>query len=252
MRSTHFKSVLICLLSACFISSSAISAEPQASIPTSYDAVKWYRDSAEAYGLYRQVFLMAGNIIQQKVLNEKLQPHEWGVIFDIDETLLNNSQWNYEHDILGKKEGWDAFAARAISVDTPGAKELINRIHAMGGYVDMVTNRKGFLKEATEKNLRARGLYFDQVLYYIGKPTDNWFPDKNSRFQAIIDGKTPAVMPQHKVIAWVGDNIQDMPNIQQTEIIKKNPYGNAYDKFGVTYFLLPNPMYGSWEYNKMR
>ena len=252
MLSTKFKSAFFCLLSTSLICSNITFAQTHASVPESYDAVKWYRNSAEVYAHYRQIFLMAGNIIQQKVLAEKLKPHQWGVIFDIDETILNNSRWNYEHDILGKKEDWDAFAARAISLDTPGAKELINRIHALGGYVDMVTNRKGFLKAATEKNLRDRGLYFDQVLYYIGKPTTNWYPDKNSRFQAIIAGKSPAIIPAHKVVAWLGDNIQDMPNIKQTEMIKKDPYGSAYDKFGVTYFSLPNPMYGSWEYNKMR
>lgn len=213
-------------------------------------AVKWYRDSAERNALYREIFLMAGNIIQQAVLTKHLKPHHWGVIFDIDETLLDNSRWDYD-DALGKKGEWNAYAAKGVSVATPGAKELIDRIHAMGGYVDMVTNRKQFLQEATEKNLREQGLYFDQVLYYTGN-TGDWYPDKNPRFQAVITGTSPAKLPAHKVIAWFGDNIQDMPGIVQSEMIKQDAYGHAYDKFGVTYFTLPNPMYGSWENNSMR
>jgi predicted secreted acid phosphatase len=43
---------------------------------------------------------------------------------------------------------------------------------------------------------------------------------------------------------WLGDNIQDFPMLTQT--LRSGP-DSAYNKFGVSYFLLPNPMYGSWE-----
>jgi predicted secreted acid phosphatase len=46
--------------------------------------------------------------------------------------------------------------------------------------------------------------------------------------------------PPLKVLIWVGDNIQDFPNLTQA-----SP-GNPGD-FGVRYFVLPNPMYGSWQ-----
>lgn len=233
-----------------FFFSAVLFADTQACSSPYYDAVQWYRDSAERNALYREIFYMGGNIIQQTVLNKKLKPHQWGVIFDIDETILDNSRWDYG-DVQGKKETWNAYAAKGVSLNTPGAKELINRIHAMGGYVNMVTNRKAFLKKITEQNLRDKGLYFDQVLYYTGN-SDDWYPDKNPRFKAIVAGASPSALPAQKIIAWFGDNIQDMPDMMQSQMIRQDPYGSAFDKFGVMYFALPNPMYGSWENNPMR
>lgn len=220
-------------------------------IVESTSAIKWWRDSAERNAIYREVFLMAENIIRQKVESEHLKPHEWGVIFDVDETILDNSDWNYEHDIKGKQIEWDDFAAKGISKKTPGSKELIDEIRKLGGYVNLVTNRKLFLQKITEKNLRGQGLYYDQVLYDTSD-SKYWYVDKNSRFNAIIKGVEPSKFESQKIVAWFGDNIQDFPNIKQSQIIKQKTNSKAYSQFGVTYFALPNPMYGSWEDNPLK
>ena len=53
-------------------------------------------------------------------------------------------------------------------------------------------------------------------------------------------------MPALQVLAFVGDNIQDFPVL--TQDVRTQPE-SAFAGFGETLFLLPNPMYGSWEKN---
>jgi predicted secreted acid phosphatase len=45
------------------------------------------------------------------------------------------------------------------------------------------------------------------------------------------------------VVAWVGDNILDFPGM--TQAARGDP--RALAEFGKRYFILPNPMYGSWQ-----
>ena len=47
------------------------------------------------------------------------------------------------------------------------------------------------------------------------------------------------------VVAWVGDNILDFPGMSQAA--RQDPAMLA--PFGSRWFILPNPMYGSWERN---
>ena len=54
------------------------------------------------------------------------------------------------------------------------------------------------------------------------------------------------LLPPHKVIAYFGDNIQDFPNMFQADLINTSPKDSRYNKFSDGYFILPNPLYGSW------
>jgi predicted secreted acid phosphatase len=56
---------------------------------------------------------------------------------------------------------------------------------------------------------------------------------------------SPDLPPLHLVL-WLGDNIQDFPDLDQTVRTKPD---EAFADFGVLYFVIPNPMYGSWEKN---
>lgn len=214
-------------------------------------ADKWYRDSAERNAIYREVFLLGEEQIKQRVKNQHLKPHQWGVIFDIDETTLDNSLWAYQHDVKTSKQSWNAFASQAQSIALPGIVKLTHDIHQMGGYVTMISNRSNILLPATRKNLINQHVYFDQVLLDTTNVGTS-LVDKNPRFNAVVSGQSPSKLPAQKVIAWFGDNIQDFPNLWQKQMIQKNPNGEAFAKFGVTYFALPNPMYGSWELNKFK
>jgi len=46
------------------------------------------------------------------------------------------------------------------------------------------------------------------------------------------------------VVAFVGDNILDFPGLSQAA---GGDSPSAFTEFGVRFFVLPNPMYGSWQ-----
>jgi predicted secreted acid phosphatase len=48
---------------------------------------------------------------------------------------------------------------------------------------------------------------------------------------------------------YLGDNIRDFPRLDQD--LRLGPEA-GYGEFGSVYFVLPNPMYGSWEDNPPR
>ncbi len=226
-----------------------------------YMAIQWYRTSAEKNALYREIFSMAEQQVRAKKRFLKLEPQQWGVVFDIDDTLLDNSLHSYENALYCAGQhsiGSTAFFVREVSVPTPGAKKITCDIRKMGGYVSLVSNRDGNqtdprtgknLLDATVENLKKAGICFDQVVL-----ANSVNGNKNPRFQAINSGEYPADMivtrklPAHRVIAYFGDNIQDFPNTFQQEMKQENPEGQAYANFGISYFVLPNPLYGSWQH----
>ena len=59
---------------------------------------------------------------------------------------------------------------------------------------------------------------------------------------ALVSQKLPAM----RVIMWLGDNIQDFPNLGQSV---RGSGAAGFAEFGRTWFVLPNPLYGSWDKN---
>ena len=53
-----------------------------------------------------------------------------------------------------------------------------------------------------------------------------------------------ATLPPIVVVAFIGDNIQDFPKLSQAI---KGSGDAAFTEFGSRFFVIPNPMYGSWE-----
>jgi predicted secreted acid phosphatase len=115
-------------------------------------------------------------------------------------------------------------------------------VRALGGKVAIVTNRSAAECPDTEAVFRAHGLAYDAMLC---KP-DAGPGDKNPRFEAVARGTTPAGLPPLGVVAFFGDNIQDFPG--RSQALRQEP-DEAFADFGARFFVLPNPMYGSWEKN---
>jgi predicted secreted acid phosphatase len=68
--------------------------------------------------------------------------------------------------------------------------------------------------------------------------------DKNPRFAAVEKGTAAPGLLAIEVVAFVGDNIQDFPGMTQAS---RSGGEAAFADFGGRFFVLPNPMYGSWE-----
>ncbi len=174
-----------------------------------------------------------------RVQSSGLTPRSWGVILDVDETILDNSDYNKRTNETYDKGTWATWVKEKHATLLPGAREFIRSVQDLNGRIVLVTNRDESACPDTEANLNALGITYDLIL--CDKAGNQ---DKNSRFDAVQTGTTGA-LPPIKVLAWVGDNIRDFPKLSQQSLGDLNV-------FGTRYFVLPNPMYGSWVGNPYR
>jgi 5'-nucleotidase (lipoprotein e(P4) family) len=198
------------------------------------------RDSAEHHALFLQVYRQATEHVEREAA--KRAPGTWAVVLDADEAVIDNSLYEVERvegNLPFDAPSWHEWTTRRTAVPLPGAAAFLARVHALGGKIAIVTNRKQIECPDTEAVFRAHQLPFDVMLC---KP-DGGSSDKNPRFEAVARGTTPAGLPPLEIVAFLGDNIQDFPGLSQA-IAKKGD--EAFAQFGVRFYVLPNPMYGSW------
>lgn len=200
-------------------------------------AIRWVTDAAEyqaaTIGAYATARARLAALAAQGL------PARWAVVLDIDETTLSNAGYERRRAELGvgySKASWDAWVAAKAAPAIPGVVAFVDDVHARGGTVVMVSNRKEVGEGApTRANLVAVGVRADATLF---KTTTS---DKNPRFAAIEAGT--AGLPAMPVLLYVGDNIQDFPDLDQSA----RDDAAALAAFADRFVMLPNPMYGSWE-----
>jgi len=201
--------------------------------------IRWFRTSAEYRALTRQVYQLAAERLVE--VTRGMEAKSWAVILDADETVLDNSEYQRRRaldDSAYTEASWSAWVNERAGTAVPGAPEFTQRVHALGGRVVIVTNRAMTLCDATRANLVSIHVEADVVL--CQPPGEG---DKNPRFQRVQAGTAAEGVPKLSVLEWVGDNILDFPGM--TQAVRDDP--TALSEFGKRYFILPNPMYGSWQ-----
>jgi 5'-nucleotidase (lipoprotein e(P4) family) len=241
------RSAAASILIACSIACAPTQAPPVTQAPAALPVstvpndIRWLRDSAEYQAALYQVYRLATARVEQAAVGKA--PGSWGVVLDADETVLNNSQYQLERAKLGlgfTSETWNAWVKRREATPLPGAAAFLARVRALGGKIAIVTNRLGSECDDTRAVFDTYTLAYDAMLC---RP-DGTPSDKNPRFDAVAAGRTPASSAPLEVVAFVGDNILDFPRLTQAT---KTQGAQAFSEFGVRYFLVPNPMYGSWQ-----
>ena len=231
--------LLLCA-SACSPARSPAPAPAVAAADSLPNDVKWVRTSAEYRALTWQAYAMAGERLPE--LTRGLPAQGWAVILDADETVLDNSGYQrrlaVDHSAFDAKR-WTAWVNERAAVAIAGAVEFTKLVHSRGGRVVIVTNRSRVECDPTRENLRALGVEADAVL--CQPPGES---DKNTRFERVHNGTAVAGMPPLTVVEWVGDNIRDFPKLTQAA----RGDTTALAEFGKRFFIIPNPMYGSWEH----
>ena len=222
---------------------------PQASTPAPAptaakilpDSLRWVRDSAEYRALVMQTYRVASASIATAASGHK--PNSWAVVLDADETIISNLQYQIERaqaQLPYSAESWRAWVARREATPLPGAADFLSRLRNLGGRIAIITNRLESECSDTEALFKAHKLVYDVMLC---RP-DGGPSDKNPRFAAVAAGTTKAGGPPLDVLAFVGDNILDFPRLTQA-VAKSNDA--VLELFGTKFFMLPNPMYGSWQ-----
>ena len=196
--------------------------------------LRWYQRAAERRGLSLQSYSAATAKVTARVAAGV--PASWGVIMDIDETTLNNSAYQRARAELGtgySPGSWTDWVNKKAATPIDGALAFTKKVKQLGGKVVFVTNRVAATECAqTEANLAASGFAYDAIHCKQGTS------DKTARFALVKQSM--------EVVAFVGDNILDFPAL--TQDVRTQP-DTAFADFGDKFFLIPNPMYGSFEKN---
>ncbi|MDM7860445.1 HAD family acid phosphatase [Alteromonas sp. ASW11-36] len=222
-------------------------------------AVKWQTTSSEYQLLTRRTYRQA----EQALATKSLPEGPWIVVLDVDETVLDNSQYQVELDQSGASyspASWNDWVQREEATFVPGAADFIRAVYDRGGSVALVTNREQSLDANTWRNLKALGLDVNvNNTCLIGKVEEDEsainqttiLNDKDRRRQALSagtascyspDGKRHSNFPATQIIMQIGDNIEDFTGVLQHSA----DIDLLLDNHSEEYFLLPNPMYGSW------
>ncbi len=247
MRASLVSLVLLLSMAACAPKQAPVATGPApppaaaTATPAAPDSVRWVRESAEYRAALYQVYRLATARVEQAAA---ARPQgSWAVVLDADETVIDNSTYQLERSRLGlgfTAPSWNAWVKRREATPLPGAAAFLSRVRALGGRIAIVTNRLQSECEDTQAVFTAHALVFDTMLCRMdGTPSD-----KNLRFEAVAGGRSPASSAPTDIVAFVGDNILDFPRLAQSSKAQGAP---AFTDFGVRYFLVPNPMYGSWQ-----
>ncbi len=237
--------VLFLALAACRTAAplAPVPAAGGAAGPRVPEAIRWSQLSAEHRAVFLQVYKAATVRVEAEAARRT--PGTWAVVLDADETVIDNSAYQAERARLGRRydpPSWHAWILRREAVPLPGASAFLARVRALGGRVAIVTNRTAAECPDTEAVFRDHGLVYDAMLCV----PETGETDKNPRFDAVARGTTPAGLPPLEIVAFLGDNIGDFPGLSQA-VRKEGEL--AFAGFGERFFVLPNPMYGSWERN---
>jgi 5'-nucleotidase (lipoprotein e(P4) family) len=205
------------------------------------DSIRWVLNSAEYRAASVQVYRYATARVEAEA--SRHAAGTWAVVLDADETVISNVTYQLERARVAlpfTQESWTAWVKRREATPLPGVVAFLNRVRAVGGRIAIVTNRLQSECADTEALFAAEHLVYDAMLC---RP-DGGPADKNPRFEAVASGRTAAGSGRLDVVAFVGDNVLDFPRLNQSI---KSAGDEAFAEFGVRFFLLPNPMYGSWQ-----
>ena len=225
------------------------------------NATLWMQRSPEYRAIVAQVYRLATTRIsapqagsaaleQAGIPVEQLARLPTAVVLDLDETVLDNTV--YQARLIRDRttynaETWGAWVRAGEAEALPGARDFIAAARRLGHTVFYITNRDCSTpkptaddpcpaKTATLRNLVALGIEAkpdpDRLLLRAERP--DWVSGKSAR-RAFIAAN-------YRIVALVGDDLGDFtdPQVFAADRARLEPH------FGVDWFLLPNPIYGSW------
>lgn len=222
------------------------------------DATLWVKAAQEYRSITTQTFVAAARQLPALIREQNataLVPSEFqgsparglppAVIVDVDETVLDNSEYQKRLILSGDEysnETWDRFVHERKSPAVPGAVEFSLLCRRLRVQLFFVTNRDQSLKLSTRKNLEAAGLVLpggpDTLLCKNGRP--EWTSDKASR--------RIAVGRKYRVLMLMGDDLNDFVTVKNMSIEQRDRAAAPFvTRWGSSWFMLPNPDYGSWE-----
>ena len=207
-------------------------------------AIVWTQTSGEMRALSYQAFNLARMMLDRDLRMRNRNRLRRAIIVDIDETILDNSR--YQATLLKNRESHSSqrftdWVNRAEATALPGAVEFLRYATSRGVRVFYISNRREAEKAGTAVNLKKLGFpeVNDQTLLVRSDPQTS---SKEPRRQSVAR--------KHRIVLLMGDNLNDFAEIFDRSKTVPDRFAATdqnKDKFGVTFIVLPNAMYGDWE-----
>jgi 5'-nucleotidase (lipoprotein e(P4) family) len=237
--------------------------KPDFRMHNNLDALVWADTSAEQHALYLQAFELARVRVREALAEDALgeDAERFCLFSDLDETLLDNSQYNawlVRHGRNFNERGsWARYCRARISKLTAGAAAFMQEIGAMrdqgGNPIEIfyVTSRLEELREPTAQNLVALGLPLPDAsaditkthLFMAGLGVPGGGARKYDHYAYIATAR------RRKPILWLGDNLSDFsPNYSSSVPAATRLVHAESDRgsWGKRWIAFPNPVYGGF------
>lgn len=249
---------VLLILSSCRTTEETASAPPQPEAtehPTT-SATLWMQNAAEyralALSMYQAATSNLGMAIEDSYWTaypnqegREIRDKSPAVILDVDETVLNNSPFQarmIEQNSSFDPEQWNSWVMEAKAEAVPGALAFTRRAAKEGVAVFYVTNREAEVEVGTRENLEKLGFPLaeneDRILSQ--NEHEGWTSDKIDR-RAFVAKK-------HRILMIIGDDLNDFISAKGvTQQERMETMEEHQNKWGRQWYVLPNPVYGSWE-----
>lgn len=223
-------------------------------------AILWMQNSAEYQAVARQAYAAAAYQID-KALDDigstaldgttgNIALKKPAVILDVDETVLRNTPygaWTIRNQKSWNQQDWLEWCRLEAAEPVPGVVDYIQTTMAKGVHIIYLTNRSDKVATATRNNLSNEDLISDpeKVSLYFKEDEDRLggkFHETGKIF------RRQQVEKEYRVIQMFGDSLGDFTGNGHLSVMDRRVLVNHnQSKWGRSWFMLPNPEYGSWK-----
>lgn len=217
------------------------------------NAVLWFQTAAEYEALLLQIYADATEALNVALADpawsaapEQLRPAAGlrpAVVVDLDETFLDNSAYQARLVRDGGRfndASWNAWCEERRATAIPGALDFAEAAAALGIEIFYVSNRDVGQQQATIDNLRALGFPNADAAHMYLRDRERGWAEKGPRRAEIVR--------THRILLMIGDNLGDFSDEYKGSLAERQRLLRAHRPWwGERWFMLPNPMYGSWE-----
>lgn len=252
--------VIMTLLSACATTS------PEPELSGDY-GLQWVKHAAEYRAVTRQVYAAATrdlprfvedvtwNALPQQQNAATLPP---AVILDVDETVVSNVDFQIELVPPFTNEKHDQWNRENVAIPVEGVRDFVAAARDLGVTVFFVTNRPCRVKRGIDDPCPQRQTTIDDIAEAgIATDADHVFLSEERGWTREKLTRRLHIARTHRVIMLIGDDFGDFVKCAREKVVapcstpgtraSRTEALDRYDHYwGNGWYVLPNPMHGSW------
>ena len=209
------------------------------SVDGKFFASVYQQKAAEYKALCFQAYNMAKLRVDALVTQAASRPR--AIITDIDETVLDNSDYAIHQALKGQDydfPSWAEWTSRIQADTVPGAPSFLHYAASKGFTIFYITNRDEKERASTLQNL---------VKFNLPNADNDHLTLKTSTSSK--EERRQRVMANYDVVMLIGDNLGDFSAFfdKRPQAERESNTVRFADEFGARFIVLPNSTYGDWE-----